>query len=286
MYLRTWDNSVNANSQFQAFFHSPCLLVLRSTAAPIPTLQGAAPRASEDATWPGFLGGLKLAQPLPSPLERSVSLPISSRSWVRDTVTSSVPPTRDALTIGPDMRMTGGMKTRREERDREELIVAEPLPTLGGGLLWRCLPQLWRQSQIWPQDSSSPHPRPAGPCPALHTQVSLQRPQDALKKEEPQKQRDRRRQTHAWRLAGPAQQDCARLKGLEARGLGSTARAALQAPSCQANAWSYGNHQSAAGLTRGAPWLGQQQREPALKPSSSSLAPPTGLSSSWLHHSM
>ena len=73
MYLRTWDNSVNANSQFQAFFHSPCLLVLRSTAAPIPTLQGAAPRASEDATWAGFLGGLKLAQPLPSPLERSVS---------------------------------------------------------------------------------------------------------------------------------------------------------------------------------------------------------------------
>ena len=165
MYLSTWDNSVNATSQFQAFFHSPCLLVLCSTAAPIPTLQGTAPRTSEDATWPGFLGGLKLAQPLPSPLERSVSLPISSRSWVRDTVTSSVPPTRDALTTGPDIRMTGGMKTRREERDREELIVAEPLPTLGGGLLWRCLPQLWRQSQIWPQDSSSPPSPSCRPLP-------------------------------------------------------------------------------------------------------------------------
>jgi len=143
-------------------------LVLWSTAAdPIPTLQGTAPRDSEDATWPGFLGGLKLAQPLPSPKERSDSLPISSRSCVRDTVTSSVPPTRDALTTEPDMRMTEGMKTRREERDREELIVAEPLPTLGGGFLWRCLPQLWRQSQIWPQDSSSPSSPSCRPLPRL-----------------------------------------------------------------------------------------------------------------------
>ena len=98
-----------------------------------------------------------------------------------------------------------------------------------------------------------PHPRPAGPCPALHTQISPQRPQDALQKEESQKRRDRRRQTHAWGLAGPAQQGCTRLRRLEARGLGSYAQAALPPPSCQANAWSYGNHQSAAGLTKDEP---------------------------------
>ena len=98
-----------------------------------------------------------------------------------------------------------------------------------------------------------PHPRPVGPCPILHTHISPQRPQDALQKEKSQKQRDRRRQTHAWGLAGPAQQGCTGLRRLEARGLGSYARAALPPPSCQANAWSYGNHQSAACLTKDEP---------------------------------
>lgn len=148
------------------------------------------------------------------------------------------------------MRMTEGMKTRWEERDKEELIVAEPL---GDGFLCGVFRSFGCSPRFGLKNRPLPYPRLAGPCPALHTQISPQRPQDALQKEESQKQRDRRRQTHAWGLAGPAQQGCARLRRLEARGLGSTAREAWPPPSCQANAWSYGNHQSAAGLTKGEP---------------------------------
>lgn len=49
---------------------------------------------------------------LQPPHLKSGSLPSSSCSRDRDTVTSSPPPTRDALTSGSDMRMKGGMKTK------------------------------------------------------------------------------------------------------------------------------------------------------------------------------
>lgn len=48
------------------------------------------------------------------PQTKGPTLPASSCSTVRDTVTPSVSPTRDALTAGPDIRIKGGMKARRE----------------------------------------------------------------------------------------------------------------------------------------------------------------------------
>lgn len=56
-------------------------------------------------------------------------LPFSICSGVRDTVTSSLPPTREVRTSGLDIRMKGGMKTKREGRVcGEGLAGAEPVP--------------------------------------------------------------------------------------------------------------------------------------------------------------
>lgn len=55
-------------------------------------------------------------------------LPFSTCSGIRETVTSSLPPTRDALISGLDIRMKDGIKTKREGRVRGGLARAEPVP--------------------------------------------------------------------------------------------------------------------------------------------------------------
>lgn len=83
---------------------------------PILTSQVDSGRGPPGCHLPGFLG-----RPGPGPIPtlptgRAGTLPAWSCSRDRDTATSSVPPSRDALTTGPDARMKEGRKARRAGR--------------------------------------------------------------------------------------------------------------------------------------------------------------------------
>lgn len=148
-------------------------------------------------------------------------------------------PTRNALTTGLDMRMKEGTKTRRERRGqggvnsgRGPFLSAVVLPVAA-------IPESM-SGRLTPRPLS---PALQAPAPALHTRVAPQRPQDALQKEDPQKQRGRRRQAHARSLARPVRQIRDRLRSREAPRIQTESPAASMRPSWQANAGSYSNHQ-------------------------------------------
>lgn len=115
-------------------------------------------------------------------------------------------------------------------------------------LVLMVIPELPEESKSGPLNTWFPQPGSAGPCPAVHTQFPPQWLQDAMQKEDPQEQRGRRRQAHAWSLAGSTLQNRARVRSPKALRQHTERPTAEQPPSCQANAGSYSNHQSAAGL--------------------------------------
>lgn len=169
-------------------------------------------------------------------------LPSLICSGVSDTVTSSLPPTRDARTSGLDIRMKGGMKTKREGRVR-------------GGVngcrtsTWRACAGFYvawlpgsKEPRVWPFKSQIPGLGHAGHTTAIHTRVAAQRPQDALQQEESPQEAERRQRTHTrGRFASETQDN-----------LGEKKRRPLppgRRHIAKLNARSHGNHQSMMGMS-------------------------------------
>lgn len=111
------------------------------------------------------------------PRKARLLLPFSTCNGIRETVTSSLPPTRDALTSGLDIRMKDGIKTRREGRVRGGVSYCR---TCAWGA---CAGFLRGPGFQDPRSSRFPQAGPCRPYHAIHTRVPTQRFQDVLQQE-------------------------------------------------------------------------------------------------------